>query len=244
MHKGLIFDIQHASLNDGPGLRTTVFMKGCPLKCLWCHNPESKNACIETLNDHQGNEKIIGKWWDVDELMPLLLKDKPFYGRDGGVTISGGEPLLQADFTAMVLKKLKQNKVHTCVDTSGYANESSLMKVLPYTSLFLFDIKLDDEEKHIKYTGKSNRLVMENLEIIGKYGVPVIIRVPLVKDVNTHDGFFELLKNIRNRYPNIQSIELLPYHDDWRGKYEHIKYMPFKSVEKEWVNVKQYEINS
>ena len=206
--KALISDIKHFAVHDGDGIRTTVFFKGCPLKCVWCHNPESidfkprvayyENKCIGcgecisvcssgahkiTQDGHIFERdlcvacgkcekaclgealKFYGKEMTVDELLPILLEDKDFYETSGGgVTLSGGECLCLADFCAELLQMLKKEGINTAVDTCGYVPKESIDKVLPYTDTFLYDIKAIDENVHMKCTGKSNRLILENIK--------------------------------------------------------------------------------
>jgi pyruvate formate lyase activating enzyme len=251
--KGLIFNIETASLNDGPGIRTTVFMKGCPLDCLWCHNPESKSNKVQVLAkkpeyQHQLQEdfaeyqinqnqeipsiqtielsaeqkekyQLSGRWWTLETLLQELIRDKPFFAKSGGgVTISGGEPLLQADFVSALLRELKKQEVHTCVDTSGFAPSSQLQKVLPFADLFLYDIKAHTDELHRRFTAQDNQLIMQNLKIINQHEIPVIIRVPLASGANAVPEFLQYLIKLKKDFGVIQSIELLPYHDDYKGK--------------------------
>ena len=251
--KGLVFNIETASLNDGPGIRTTVFMKGCPLNCIWCHNPESKSNKVQVFarkpefqsqlvkdwaahginqkqeltfegpdelsNEQKEKYQLSGKWWDVEKLFLEVLKDKPFFSNSGGgVTISGGEPLLQAEFVAALLQRFKNEKVHTCVDTSGFATESQMQLVLPHTNLFLFDLKIHEGDLHRILTGQSNQTILNNLKIINRAQIPVIIRVPLIAGINAVPEFLQFLQMIKKEYESVTKIELLPYHDDYLGK--------------------------
>ena len=180
-----IFEIKRFAVHDGDGIRTTVFFKGCPLRCVWCHNPEGLTAkpqtayyahkCIGcgecqkqnfTTESCLGEARVLyGREITVDELLPILLEDKDFYENSGGgVTLSGGECLMQADFCAELLKRLKENGIHTAVDTCGFAPEEALDKVLPFTDTFLYDIKAYDEDVHIRCTGRSNLQILENLK--------------------------------------------------------------------------------
>jgi pyruvate formate lyase activating enzyme len=172
--KGFIFDIKKYSINDGPGIRTTVFLKGCPLNCLWCHNPESRNMKPERISassyswnfySQSCDPEIIGREASTNEIFGEIKKDIPFYEESsGGVTFSGGEPLLQINFLKSLLTICKTSGIHTAVDTSGYVPYANFETILSLTDLFLFDIKIVSEELHHKYTGVSNKLIMENLQ--------------------------------------------------------------------------------
>jgi len=265
MNNALIFNIQKFSVHDGPGIRTTVFFKGCPLKCMWCHNPESQNINKEVLYDSKkcvlcghcqkicptnaikiendilttdiskcnhcgkcniycinGAREVVGKDYSLDEVVNEVMRDKVFYEQsNGGVTISGGEPLLQIDFIEELLKKLKEEKIHTAVDTCGAVNFEILERAAKYTDLFLYDLKLMDDEKHKEYVGVSNKIVIENLKKLSLIHNNINIRMPIIEGVNddnTHiEKTLELLKDL-----NIKKINLLPYHNIARHKYEKL----------------------
>lgn len=249
--QGLLFDIQKSSFVDGPGLRTTVFFKGCHLHCKWCHNPESQSARPEMLFyadkcvgcgacervcphhlkacDYCGTcetycpkdaRKVCGKRYTVDEVFAEVVKDKAFYDASGGgVTFSGGECLLQIDFLTALAKKCRENGIQTAVDTAGDVPWASFEKVLPYTDLFLYDLKCFDEKKHIEGTGVSNRRLLDNLRRLSdETDVPIIVRIPVVPGFN--DGEEELsrmadfLKTVRH-----DGVECLPYHAMGEHKY-------------------------
>lgn len=259
--KGMIFDIKRFAVHDGDGIRTTVFFKGCPLKCKWCHNPEGMNFKPETAfysdrciscgecapvcpqNAHSINNgihkydrslcrscgiceqhcpsgamKSYGKETTEDELLSVLLEDKAFYDNSGGgVTLSGGECLLQADFCAVLLKKLKENNIHTAVDTCGYAPPESLDKVIPYTDVFLYDIKAFDEDCHIKCTGKSNKIILDNLRYISSVKIPVEIRYPFVPGFNSDQA--DKIAAFLSEFDNIVKVKVLPCHSLSASKY-------------------------
>jgi len=173
MNEGIIFDIKRYAINDGPGIRTTVFLKGCPLNCWWCHNPEGINLNIEKLNINKKiNTKInqkekIGYKINVKDLTNELLKDYIFYKESGGgVTFSGGEPLIQIDFLHSILLECKKNNIKTAIDTCGYSTIKKIDKIYDYVDLFLYDIKFIDEKQHLKYTGKSNEKILSNLKYL------------------------------------------------------------------------------
>ena len=247
----IIFDIQRNSYVDGPGIRTTVFFKGCNLNCKWCHNPESQNKSIEMmlyknlctgcgkcidvcLNGQKSCDlcgkcaifcpkdarRVCGKEYTQDEVLDEVLKDKGFYqSSGGGVTFSGGECMLQIDFLEEILKMCKENGIHTAVDTAGCVPWKSFEKVMPYTDLFLYDVKCFSEELHIGGTGVSNKLILENLKRLSQsFAGEIIIRIPVMEGFNNSlDEMMkirEFLKDIRYK-----SVELLPYHKMGEHKY-------------------------
>jgi len=225
----LVFDIRRFTIHDGPGIRTTVFFKGCPLHCQWCHNPESREMEIEKVNMKRvfdGRdfhcEETIGKWYSEKEVMHEIEKDMVFYRESGGgVTFSGGEPLMQADALAQLLHLCKERELHTVVDTSGYAEPAAIQKVMPLTDLWLFDLKLMDDLKHVEYTGVSNDLALKNLEMLSSRGNKVIIRFPLVPGMT--DGI-ENLEGIAlvMKKNKLNRIDILPYHSIAREKYRRL----------------------
>ena len=236
--RAIISDIKRFAVHDGDGIRTTVFFKGCPLKCVWCHNPESisfkpqiafyKNKCIGcgackkedfTPEDCLGDAKILyGKEVTVEELLPLLLEDRDFYeSSGGGVTLSGGECLCQADFCAELLKRLKENGIHTAVDTCGFVSKEVLDMVVPYTDIFLYDLKAYDEEVHMKCTGQSNKIILENLLYLDSLGKDVEIRIPYVPEYNSDQ--IEKIAIFLSKLKRIKSIKVLPYHNYAGSKY-------------------------
>ena len=242
MNKALIFDIQRGSFVDGPGIRTTVFFKGCNLSCKWCHNPESqsnkkqlmfyKDKCTNcgkcktvchfnlekcdfcgkcTLYCPNDAKEICGKVYTVEEVLCEILKDKTYYGETGGVTFSGGECMLQIDFLVEILKQCKQNGIHTAVDTAGNVPWEYFERVLPYTDLFLYDIKAYTEKLHKEGTGVSNRLILENLKKISKTNIKVIIRIPVITEFNGNALEMQKIAEYLSTL-NIYNVELLPYH--------------------------------
>lgn len=233
-----IYAIKRFAVHDGDGIRTTVFFKGCPLKCVWCHNPESidfkpqiayyQNKCIGCneckredfkTEDCLGEAQVLyGKKVSLEELLPQLLEDKEFYETSGGgVTISGGECLAQPDACAMLLKMLKENGVHTAVDTCGFVTKETLDKVIPYTDIFLYDFKAYDEDVHIRCTGKSNKIILENLKYLSSIGKDVEIRIPYVPDYN--DKEIEKIAHFLADLKNITKVRVLPYHNYAGSKY-------------------------
>ena len=259
--KARIFEIKRFAVHDGDGIRTTVFLKGCPLKCLWCHNPEglsvkaqlayykhkciSCGECVKVCNygAHEfidgmhvynrgkcvacgkcetvclGNAlTLYGKDGTVDELLPVLLKDKPFFDNSGGgVTLSGGECLMQVDFCVELLKRLKENGVNTAVDTCGFVSKSTIEKVIPFTDIFLYDIKAVDQNVHVKCTGQSNKNIIENLKYLDDRNCKIEIRIPYVPEHN--DGEIEKIGSLINELKNVTKVRVLAYHNYAGSKY-------------------------
>ena len=256
MEQGMLYDIAHASFVDGPGVRTTVFFKGCNLKCNWCHNPESQSCapqmiyyqnkctgCMECKNVCPNQmescnlcgectkycpvnaRKVCGKVWSVDETMDKILQDKMFYEiSSGGVTFSGGECMLQIDFLEALLKRCRQEGIHTAVDTAGLVPWDYFQKILPYTDLFLYDVKCYSEELHKEGTGVSNGKILENLKKLAEaeeFKGEIIIRIPVIPGYNMSDEEMQqiagFLKGIRH-----SKVELLGYHKLGENKYAAI----------------------
>ena len=237
--KSVIFEIKRFAVHDGDGIRTTVFFKGCPLRCVWCHNPEGLNTepqeafyehkCIGcgeckkenfTAESCLGEARVVyGKEITVDGLLPLLLEDKDFYDNSGGgVTLSGGECLMQADFCAELLERLKEHGVHTAVDTCGFVSKKAFDKTIPYTDIFLYDIKAYDDDVHVKCTGVSNKIILENLLYLDSLGKKIEIRIPYVPNYN--DDQMEKIARFLAPFKNITKIRVLPYHNYAGSKYE------------------------
>ena len=247
MNKGLIFDIRRFSVHDGPGIRTTVFFKGCPLTCWWCHNPESRDIRPEQSTKHLAldgrsfeREETTGRWMSVEEVMQEILQDRIFYDEsDGGVTFSGGEPMLQEGFLIKLLKECHDQGIHTTLDTSGFASIASIEKIANWVDLFLYDLKIIHDEMHIKYTGESNKSILENLKFLYTSGKNVILRFPVIPGItDTPENIRDLKEFITHLQiptspnpdiptsPNPQiptspnpHISLLPYHAMAREKY-------------------------
>ncbi|NLL47670.1 MAG: glycyl-radical enzyme activating protein [Firmicutes bacterium] len=265
MMKAMIFNIQKFSLHDGPGIRTTVFFKGCPLACLWCHNPESQNERQDLLYDREkcvmcgmcakvcpqdaitavgdsmvtdltkcdfcgrcviycipGAREIAGKTYTVPEVLDQVLRDRTFYEESGGgVTLSGGEPLLHIDFAEELLRSLKEEGIHTAVDTSGAVPFEYLQRAAKYTDLFLYDLKLIAEEKHLEFTGGSNQEIRENLRKLTEIHDTIYLRIPIIEGVNAEDIFIEetldLIAGLK-----IEEVHLLPYHSIAKHKYKKL----------------------
>lgn len=267
MALGTIMNIQKYSIHDGPGIRTTVFFKGCPLSCWWCHNPESQNVkheimffqercikcgvCIKRCPESaikvtdqypiidknkcvicgkctdfcaKNAREYVGKDMTAQELMKEIIKDEVFYDESGGgVTFSGGEPLIYLDFLDEVLKKCKARGIHTAVDTSGYAPWESIEKIVDKVDLFLFDIKHMNNEKHKKYMNVENVGILENLRKLSSRGSNIFIRMPIIVGVNDDDDehIHQAIKFISNL--NVIQVNLLPYHKMGMDKYRRLK---------------------
>ncbi len=239
---GTLFDIQRFSVHDGPGIRTTVFMKGCPLRCKWCHNPEGLSAplqlqffedkCIgcglcgerKLLSDAQKCPsqalKVCGREMDEDAVIGEILKDRIFYSNNGGVTFSGGECLLQADFVASVLRKVKALGLHTTIDTCGCVPWSELEKTLPYCDLYLYDLKCFNPDLHKKYTGVDNLLIIDNLNRLANARKDIWIRIPVIPDFNDDTEEMTQIAKLVSSMPSIKQITLMPYHTLGASKYK------------------------
>jgi len=267
--RGTIFDIQHYSIHDGPGIRTTVFLKGCPLSCLWCSNPESQRSrpeimfdasrcthcgrCVEvcphnasvkhentigisrercqgcgTCVGHCPNEarQLVGRKIAVEEILEEVVQDRPFYENSGGgVTLSGGEPMSQPDFTRALLKRCKEKGMHTVLDTSGYVQVDLWDRVLEYLDMILFDLKQMDTRKHKAYTGVSNELIFASAQKLASRKIPMVIRIPLIPGYNDTDQNGAACARFA-RELGITTIELLPFHRLCSNKYT--------KLQKEW----------
>lgn len=266
MALGTVINIQKYSVHDGPGIRTTVFFKGCPLSCWWCHNPESQNSnheimffeekctgcgvcisrcpkmAISMMNNapvvEEGKcilcgkcadfcpnnaRELVGKDMTVQELMKEIIKDEVFYEEsNGGVTFSGGEPLIHGEFLYELLKRCKERGIHTAVDTSGFTAWQELLKIADKVDLFLYDIKLMDNEKHKKYTGAENVIILDNLKKLSSSGANIFVRMPIIAGVNDDDeNIDEAIKFLSSI--NAIQVNLLPYHKMGMDKYRRLK---------------------
>ena len=212
---GVVFDIRELTIHDGPGLRTTVFLKGCPLRCAWCHNPEGRSPEPQVLRTANG-DRIAGRSYRADELATLLNHQAPLLA-DGGVSFSGGEPLMQAAFLEAVLERLEG--LHVVLGTSGFAPAEDFLRVVRRCNLVLFDLKLIDLEAHRRWTGADNRLILDNLERLADLGVPYLIRVPLAPGVTDTEANFAAIARVARKLPGRPRVELLPYNRAAGGKY-------------------------
>ena len=266
MAEGTILSVERCSLHDGPGIRTTVFLKGCPLSCLWCHNPESQlflpelyyleekcrrcDICVTscefdvhsvTDSQHKISRKrcnlcgicvsecpqsaleIKGVVMQVQEIMDIVLKDRRYYERsNGGLTLSGGEPLSQFEFSKKLLELAKEHGTHTCIETSGFAPTERVLEIAPYVDLFLYDYKESDNAQHKKTIGVSNELIIDNLRALDKSGSKIILRCPIIPSCNDRDDHFAKIVETANSFENIIEINVMPYHPMGESKSSRI----------------------
>lgn len=259
--EGLVFNIQRYSLQDGPGIRTTVFLKGCPLSCWWCQNPESRSSAPEVVviegrcvhcgacravcdNAREGGEPpaaacvrcglcvdacptgarhLVGLRMTVEDVCDEVAKDRIFFEESGGgVTFSGGEPLLQDEFLITLLDACRARGIHTAVDTCGYGPIETLLRVAERTDLFLYDLKVMDEERHRAFTGVSNRGIMENLETLARVHPAIWIRIPVIPGVNDEASQIEGTARYVASLPGIRRVDLLPYHETGLHKFARL----------------------
>lgn len=254
----MITAIKHFAIHDGDGIRTTVFFKGCGLKCVWCHNPEGisfhkqlaymaekclhcgKCICIANRvedGNHvfdrsqcivcgncvsrcpNGAFRLYGREMTVDEVLEEVMEDRAFYqSSGGGVTLSGGEALYHTDFCVALLRKLKEQSIHTAVDTSGFVPDGAIEKVMPYTDIFLFDLKAADPQVHKRCTGHTNEKILRNLQFIDSQGKDIEIRIPYVPNFN--DGEIFAIADIISALRNVKRVSVLPFHAYARSRYE------------------------
>jgi len=256
MQQGMIFNIQRFCYHDGPGIRTTFFLNGCPLRCKWCHNPEGIHrkpvlsftpskcidcgTCINTCENgvhssvddrhvidradckvcgactdtcYAGALELTGKTVDVEELIEAALEDMPFYETSGGgVTLSGGEPLMQVGFVEAFLRQAKQHQIHCGLETCGYVPWKNIERVLPLVDVWMYDIKDTNDKCHTKFTGKSNKLIIENLQKLHDHEASIIIRLPIIPGCNDRSDHFEGIANLLGSLPKIMKIDIVPYH--------------------------------
>lgn len=271
---GIVFDIRSFSIHDGPGIRTTVFFKGCPLRCRWCHNPESQSpaaelilhpslcigcgACVAacpqgaiSLNGHgpvtdrarctdcgvcaavcyADARSLVGQAMSTAEVLARVEQDRIFYEQSGGgVTFSGGEPLMQPDFLLALLRGCKERGFHTVLDTCGFAAPETLARVREDVDLFLYDLKVVDEARHREVTGVSNAVILENLQALSRAGCEIVLRVPVIPGVNDDDDALEQLGRFAADLPHLARVDLLAYHRAGIEKYERLD-RPYELME-------------
>ncbi len=219
---GVVFDIKRFSVKDGPGIRTSVFLKGCPLRCVWCHNPESWNPDPEV----RGKE-VIGRKISVKEVMAEVLADLAFYRKSGGgMTLTGGEPMAQFDFTRELLMAAKAENVPAALDTSGYAPWEEYRELLPLTELFLYDFKAADPERHRELTGVDHAPILENLEKLNEAGAAILLRCPLVPGVNDDEIHLAAIAGWAEKLAGVREVTLEPYHPLGQEKFARTGYSP------------------
>jgi pyruvate formate lyase activating enzyme len=262
MSSGTIFDIKRYAINDGPGIRTAVFYKGCPLECWWCHNPEGQcsqpqlmfrenrckvtRACVELCPQgaiswddgpvtdwekcdqcgkcadgcYAGAREMVGRTVTAAQVMAEIKRDVLFYDQSGGgVTFTGGEPMLQSGFLEETLGLCKEQHIHTAVDTSGYTSWENFHSILPLVDLFLYDVKLMDESRHQKYTSVSNKLILNNLQKLSEAGAHIVVRIPLIPGINDDYDNIDLCAETLAKLPVLEGLELMPYHNIGTAKY-------------------------
>ncbi|MDD4081144.1 MAG: radical SAM protein [Eubacteriales bacterium] len=217
--KGIIFDIKEFAVYDGPGIRTTVFMKGCPLRCRWCHNPEGLSKEPQMLTPKEGPPRLSGREWDAGELAGRLLKDRDFYDMSGGgVTFSGGEPLWQWPFVREVVSRLEG--VHTAVETSGHVPDDVFEEAMNAFNLVIMDIKTMDEKTHRAFTGSGNALALSHARALCDGDTPFIIRLPLIPGVNDSLENMEAVADLLEGAKKLLRVEMLPYHQTAGAKHK------------------------
>jgi len=272
---GLVFDIQKFSIHDGPGIRTTVFLKGCPLHCLWCPNPESVSPdpelsfipgrcikcghcfqhCPEAAHQveegvhrvnrelctvcgtcaegcHAQGLEVIGRKMTVDEVIAEVLKDKAYFENSGGgMTLSGGEPLMQADFCEALLRRARRQELHTCIETSGFANYARIEQLRPLTDLFLFDLKETDPERHKQVTGVPLEPILKNLRRLHDTGASILLRLPTIPGLNDRLKHFQSVAQLSRELPGLRGVQLMPYHRMGDSKLERIGHADDSRIE-------------
>jgi pyruvate formate lyase activating enzyme len=225
MTTGVVFDIKEFTIHDGPGLRTTVFLKGCPLACQWCHNPEGQSGQPQIIRSSAG-ERLAGRTYTAVELAAFLNKQVPLLtANEGGLTFSGGEPLRQAGFVAEVIDLL--DNAHVLLDTAGYGDEDDFRHLVARVDLVYYDLKLIDRDQHRRYTGCDNDRILRNLQIMSDSGKPFVIRVPLVPGVTDTDENLAAIAHTICGLPGLQAVDLLPYNKVAGAKYRAVG-MEFK----------------
>lgn len=217
---GTIINITRFCTDDGPGIRTTVFLKGCPLKCAWCHNPESQSPAIEFYRD---GEKI-GERLSAEEVVEKLSRDRVFYDASGGgITVSGGEPLFQPDFTADILARCQKAGLHTAIETSGYASPAVFQRVIRHCDLILLDLKETDAERHRRYTGVPLQPILDNLRLLDTWKKPYILRLPVIPGWNDRESHLRRARALVEHSPGCQRLQIMPYHRLGAYKYDRLE---------------------
>ncbi len=218
MTSGVVFDIREFTIHDGPGIRTTVFMKGCPLACSWCHNPEGQSKRPQIMQG-AGRERVAGQIYAAEELAGVLMQNAEILqANEGGITFSGGEPLFQAQFVAEVIDLLPG--VHVLLDTCGYGGEAEFRQLVARCDLVFFDLKLMDPENHKRYTTGDNSIILRNLKVLAASGKPFVIRVPLVPGITDSDENLSAIARTVRGLPGLKYVELLPYNRAAGAKYK------------------------
>lgn len=251
---GTVFNIQRYCSNDGPGIRTTVFLKGCPLNCIWCHNPESKSAlpqimynaskclgcgaCVQACEKdchsisegmHSFDRRMCigcgkcaalcpgaldcaGKSMTAAEVLDIVERDRPFYGENGGMTISGGEPFFQFPFLMELLEEAGRRHIGVCLETCGQTSAEQFKATLPYVDRYLYDCKETDPELHKRWTGVGNQRILENLALLNEHGARIVLRCPIIPGCNDREDHFRAIGTLTKMYPSILQVDVEPYH--------------------------------
>ena len=229
--QGVVFSIKRYALHDGPGIRTTVFLKGCPLRCWWCHTPRARNPEPETVRDHgdkpfsafAGPDGRVGRMMTIREVMEVVRKDELFYDESGGgVTFSGGEPLMQPGFLHALLTAAKALDLRTAVDTSGFAAPEVLERILPLTDLFLYDLKLMDDDRHRRYAGTPVEPILNNLDLLARSGARVHVRVPVVPGITDAEDNLDAIAVFLSERPALGRVALLALNHLGDQKYQRL----------------------
>jgi pyruvate formate lyase activating enzyme len=218
MEKGIIFDIKEFAVHDGPGIRLTIFLKGCYLKCAWCHNPEGLSQKPQQIISDIGSRNV-GQWFSSQALADIIQKEADVLrANDGGVTFSGGDPLMQAAFVADVIQQLE--KLHVLIDTAGYGSEQDFKRVMQGVDMVYFDLKFIDTQLHERWTGVANKAILENLQLLSSTGIPFVIRIPLIPGVtDTEKNLGAIAKHVY-QLPGLLRVDLLPYNRSAGAKYK------------------------
>jgi len=255
MMEGLVYNIQRFSIQDGPGIRTTVFLKGCPLDCWWCHNPESQDAAPQVMVAQDrcircgecrkacpqglagecgrcgrcadacptGARRMVGRRMTVEQVLEEIGQDRVFYDESaGGVTVSGGEPLAQCEFVIELLRGCRREGIHTALDTCGFAPQARLLEAACLADLVLYDVKLVDEARHIRYTGVSNRAILENLQALAAVHGNIWVRVPIIPGLTDDAANLDAVRELVGRLRVVRKVCLLPYHATGEGKFRQL----------------------
>lgn len=218
--KGRIFDIQRFSVHDGGGIRTIVFLKGCPLRCKWCCNPEGQHYDIEKMT-LGGKEKIVGRDVTVGEIIDVIERDRVYYRRSGGgLTLSGGECLTQPDFAVALLKAAKERGINTAIESTGFADFSVISRYLPYLDLYLMDIKHMNSAKHKEFTSQPNEKILENARKITNAGTRLIVRTPVIPTFNDTKEEIAAIAEFARSLRCVKEMHILPYHRIGMDKYK------------------------
>ncbi len=234
----MIFNIQRYCIDDGEGIRTCVFFKGCPLRCKWCHNIESLSfqvqeeydpaLCIKCGNCKNGcptgARQVIGKEMSAEEIMQIVRRDQPFYGDDGGLTVTGGEPMAQFDLVYELASMAKNEGISFMMETCGYANTDHYIKIAPLCDCFLFDCKASTQ-RHKELSGVEDALILHNLDVLYRLGANILLRCSIVPGGNLDDDFIEKIAHLKGKYPKMR-VELMPYHRAGLAKAERLGMPP------------------